>query len=1176
MSFSHLHLHSEYSLLDGACRITDLVEKTAELGMDSVAVTDHGVLHGSVIFYKEALKKGIKPIIGCEVYVTENRLDKQGAAADRRHHLVLLCENNEGYGNLLKLVSLSYTEGFYRKPRVDKELLRKYSGGLIALSACLFGEVSSELVNGNYEGARKAALEYRDIFGSGNFFLEIQNHGLQEEMRIQSDLLRLSSETGIPLVATNDVHYIEKEDSKIQEILICIQTGKTLGEDTGLSFSTSEFYLKSKEEMRELFAFSPEAVETAGKIADRCNVTFEFGKLKLPEFRLEEGVSHEEYLLKLALEGFSEKYGFDAPESYSDRLKYELSVINKMGYTDYFLIVRDFICYARNHDIPVGPGRGSGAGSMVAYCIGITGIDPMEFGLLFERFLNPERISMPDFDIDFGPEGRSMVIDYVIEKYGEDHVSQIVTYGTLASKAAVRDAGRVMKIPLSKVEKTVGLIPRKYAGCLREALEHSGELRAFMEEDPSVNELVKTALKIEGMPRHTSVHAAGVVITAKPVPEYVPLLVKGGTVLTQYAKSEIEELGLLKIDFLGLRTLSVLYNCERKIREKTPEFSLEKIPYDDRDTFLMFGRGETEAIFQFESTGLRAVLTEFKPDRIEDLIALTSLYRPGPMDSIPQYIKNRHNPENIEYITPELEPILDVTYGCLVYQEQVMQICRKMAGYTFGQADLVRRAMTDKKPEKMERERARFIEGCEKNGIDREKAEKVFSDISSFASYAFNKSHAAAYAHVSYLAAYLKCHYPEEYMAAQINSLLDGHSDRLLRYMAEIRNMGIEMVPPHVNISEADFVKDGRKIVFGLSGIKGMGRNFIDRIVKERENGGRFDSFYGFLERIHGGSVQRKSIEGLIKAGALDGMGLNRRQMLQMLPEILSELSDRRRNNVEGQLGLFDIAPEMNPEGEENGVAVPDIPEFSRPDLLNYEKEATGIYISGHPMEKYEAFSEMSGVDRIGDLLAARDDGTTRYGHGDTVMILGMVSYLKTRLTRKNETMANAVFEDMTGSIKGVVFPKTWQESSGLIAEGEVLLVQGKLSVESDGRQTQNELLVFRVMPVPETSEEIKNLMTSGKGSGSPSRYHRGGKKAPEEVGRKGLFISFDKKDDVRRPEAENLLEIFSDGNCPVYFHFKDTGRYFMAGKYGRIIPCEILFKELERVLGPGNVVYRP
>ena len=901
MSFTHLHLHTEYSLLDGACRIEQLMDEVQRLGQTSVAVTDHGVMYGVIDFYRAAKKRGIKPIIGCEVYMAaRTRFDKIHALDSERYHLILLCENETGYKNLIKLVSEGFVTGFYTKPRIDRELLEKYHEGLIALSACIAGEIPRALLSGDYEGAKKKALWYRSVMGENNFFLEIQDHGLPEQKRIIPMLAQLSRETGIPLVATNDVHYISKEDSEMQQVLICIQTNHTLGEDTGMEFQTQEFYLKSEQEMLSLFPDYADAVERTSEIAERCNVEFEFGKTKLPHFEVPGNQDHFEYLKNMAQEGMHLRYGENIPEEYQKRLDYELSVISRMGYVDYYLIVHDFINHARSRNIPVGPGRGSGAGSITAYAIGITGIDPMKYSLLFERFLNPERVSMPDFDVDFCYERRSEVIDYVIEKYGSDHVAQIVTFGTMAARAAVRDVGRVLGMPYNDVDTVAKLIPRELGITIEKAFK-SADFRALYENDENVRRLIDLSRKVEGMPRHASTHAAGVVITRDTVESYVPLARNDESIVTQFTMTTLEELGLLKIDFLGLRTLTVIDYAKRSIKERVPDFSEDTIDYEDEEVFAMLSSGRTEGVFQFESAGMRSVLMGLKPQRIEDLIAVISLYRPGPMDSIPTYIANRHDPSKIRYKTPMLEGILKVTYGCMIYQEQVMEIFRTLAGYSYGRADIVRRAMSKKKHDVMERERHNFIyglvnedgtvecEGAVKRGVDEKTANDIFNDMSSFASYAFNKSHAAAYAFVAYKTAWLKCHYPCEFMAALISSVLDDTS-KVAEYIAECSRLGIEVVPPHVNVSSERFTARDGKIYFGLLAVKNVGAGFIREIERERKTGGEFTSFYSFCKRMQDKEFNKRAVESLIKCGALDGLGANRRQMLYAFPEIAAEI----------------------------------------------------------------------------------------------------------------------------------------------------------------------------------------------------------------------------------------------------------------------------------------------
>ncbi len=1174
MSFTHLHVHSEYSLLDGACRIPELVSRAKELGMTSVAVTDHGVTYGAVEFYQEAVKQGIKPILGCEVYVAESdRFDRTPPSANIRHHLILLCENEEGYRNLIKMVSLSFTEGFYRKPRVDKQLLRQYSKGLIALSGCLAGEVSQHLLSGDYEAAKQTALEYRDIFGEDNYFLELQNHGLSEEIQIQPQIIRIARETGIPLAATNDAHYLKKEDARTQKILVCIQTNHTLEEETGLGFHTDEFYLKSEEEMRQLFSHTPEAVDNTAKIAERCNVEMEFGHTKLPHFDVPEGITHADYLRNLAEAGLTKRYGGDVPESYKERMNYELDVVDRMGYTDYYLIVYDFVHFAKTKGIPVGPGRGSGAGSIVAYCVGITDIDPMKYDLLFERFLNPERVSMPDFDIDFCYERRGEVIDYVIRKYGEDHVAQIVTFGTLAARAAIRDVGRVLNISYAKVDSVTRLIPWRLSHDLNGAIEASKELQKMIREDHEIADLIENAKKIEGMPRHTSTHAAGVVITADPVDSYVPLSAKDGTTVTQYTMTQLEELGLLKMDFLGLRTLTVMKDAEDLIRQKDPSFDLSAIDEHDPDTYAMFGRGETEGVFQFESTGLKNVMMQFRPQSIEDLTALTSLYRPGPMDSIPTYIRNRNHPEQIRYKTPELAEILDVTYGCIVYQEQVMQICRRLAGYSFGHADIVRRAMAKKKHAVMEQERSNFVEGCAGNHISASVANEIWDEMLSFASYAFNKSHAACYATVAYRTAYLKCHYPAEFMASLITSVL-YMTENVVRYIAECKRLGIEILPPDVNHSTGAFTVEGDSIRFGLLAIKGLGRGFIDQIVSERERNGPYIGFYSFLKRIQGRNFNRKAVESLIKSGALDSLDMNRRQMLSALPEILGELDTFRRKNVEGQISLMDMAAGGAPQ--EPSFEVPDVEEYSFADLLAAEKETTGLYISGNPMQEYVPIIEKIRPNQAYELLSATEDGTSVFHDGDNVTLLAMITGIRVRLTRNNTSMATATAEDLTGGITLTIFPKTYQSTGYLLVEGDVLLIRGRLQVREEERPN---VLVSQLAPCPSLEEAVPVSNETAGGRRAPKRYPS--RTVPTNPPKKtykhnGLFLRFPSSSDPRMARIENLLEIMEGGPYRVYLYSLETRKY-SPWKNGQGIQISDAFlRELARILGQENVIFRP
>lgn len=1160
--FTHLHLHSEYSLLDGACRIAKVLDRAVELGQTSVAITDHGVMYGVIDFYKAAIARNIKPIIGCEVYVAaRTRFDKIHTLDSDRSHLILLCENNTGYQNLLKIVSEAWVNGFYTKPRVDKELLEKYHDGIIALSACLAGEISKALIRGDYEQAKQTALWYKKTFGENNYFLELQNHGIEEQFRIKPLLIRLSEETGIPLVATNDVHYINKEDARIQQVLICIQTNHIIGENTGLEFESQEFYLKSEDEMKALFSDCPQAVENTQLIAERCNVQFEFGKTKLPHFEVPDNYDHFEWFSEQCKTGLTERYGKNPPKEYIDRLNYELEIINRMGYVDYFLIVHDFIRYAKSQGIPVGPGRGSGAGSLAAYCLGITGIDPMKYNLLFERFLNPERVSMPDFDIDFCYERREEVIDYVIDKYGSDHVAQIVTFGTLAARAAIRDVGRALGIPYATVDAVAKLVPNEINITIDKALKKSKELSAQYESSPLIKDLIDTALSIEGMPRHASTHAAGVVITRDTVDSYVPLSRNDESVVTQFPMTTLEELGLLKMDFLGLRTLTVISDAQKMIRQHIPEFDIDNISLEDKKVFSMLSQGLTDGVFQFESAGMRSVLVGLGPESIEDLIAVISLYRPGPMDSIPSYIENRHHPEKTQYATPKLKSILDVTYGCMVYQEQVMQIFRELAGYSYGRADIVRRAMSKKKHDVMERERKIFIygktdedgteecDGAVKRGIDAQTANKIFNDMSSFASYAFNKSHAAAYALVAYQTAYLKCYHPCEFMAALLSSVLDN-SSKVAGYIAECTKLGIEVLPPRVNVSTEKFTVHDNKVHFGLLAVKNLGRGFIREIIAERKIGGEYKSFYSFCKRLYGREFNRRAVESLIKCGALDNLGANRRQMLQALPNILTDLENDKHRNVEGQLGFFDLGNDI---GEPAEPKLPDIKEMPQPELLAFERETTGIYLSGHPMMQYSELAENIQSAKTIDLLAASEDNQSPYKDNSHVKLLGIISSVKKKITKSDATMAFVNVEDMYGAIEIIVFPRTLEENALMLYEGNILVFHGRLSLVED---KDAKLVCEMIEPCPDESKV------------------QGAEIRPEGKKRKrGLFLRFKSEECEQKQMAEKLLNIF-EGNFPVYFYYEDKGEY-KKKQVGLTNVNEVLLSELIRVLGENNVVFR-
>lgn len=1175
MAFTHLHLHTEYSLLDGACRLGELCAAAKDLGQNALAVTDHGNMFAAVEFYKTAKEHGIKPIIGCEVYVAErNHTDKVHGLDNQRYHLVLLCENETGYKNLIKMVSKAWVDGFYVRPRVDKALLEEYHEGLIALSACLAGEIPRKLAMRDYEGAKETALWYNRVFGQGNYYLELQDHGLKEQKEILPDLLRLSRETGIPTVATNDVHYVKKTDAKVQKVLICIQTNHTIDEDTGLEFGTDEFYLKSEDEMRELFSFAPEAIENTAKIAERCNLEFEFGKTKLPHFDVPNHQDHFEYFREKCYAGLQKNYGESVPQTHIDRLEYELSVIQKMGYVDYFLIVADFIAYAKSRDIPVGPGRGSGAGSIAAYCMGITGIDPMRYNLIFERFLNPERVSMPDIDVDFCYERREEVIDYVIQKYGKDHVAQIVTFGTMAARGAIRDVGRVLGIPYNTVDSVSKQIPRELGITIEDALKKNAELKKLYNEDEKIRELIDTAKSVEGMPRHASTHAAGVVITDKPVSEYVPLARNDESVVTQFTMTTIEELGLLKMDFLGLRTLTVISDAEKMIRKKYPEFHIDAIPLDDKKTYAMFSKGLTYGVFQCESAGLRSVLTRLKPQNLEDIIAVISLYRPGPMDSIDDYIENRHHPDRIQYKAPQLKDILDVTYGCMVYQEQVMQIFRTLAGYSFGRADVVRRAMSKKKHKVMEKEREYFVHGqkdengntlccgCVANGISEDAANSIFDDMSSFASYAFNKSHSAAYAVVAYRTAYLKCHYPSEFMSALLTSVIDDTA-KISAYIADCTRMGIRVLPPSVNESVHAFSPNGDGAIrFGLLAIKNLGKGFIRMITEEREKNGNFTDFYDFCKRLHGKDFNKRAVEGLIKSGALDGLGLNRREMLQNLPDILDGLDGQSRKNIDGQLDIFSIG------ATEPTVYTPkynNCSDFPPAERLQMEKEATGLYLSGHPMHEYVSLSEKLRVTRISDLCDADSDEMSRIKDGTAVKLLAIVTGIKKKTTKSDTTMAFVTVEDLYGSIELLVFPKLYAQFSHLLMTGNILFIEGRVSLREE---ESAKVIPDRVSPCPNEETLSGNAPKNAQPSVQPQGTQT---QIPNQI-QTGLMLLVDTVDSEQDRKVKNLLSIF-EGNIPVYLYYNDTRKKYVSARGVDVnIP---MLDELKRLLGERGVMLK-
>ena len=1058
VNFTHLHVHTEYSLLDGSNKINEYVSRVKELGMKSAAITDHGVMFGCIDFYKAAKAAGIKPILGCEVYVAPgSRFDKEkGKEEDRYYHLVLLAETQEGYQNLIKIVSYGFVDGFYYKPRVDMELLEQYHEGIIALSACLAGEVARNLARGFYEEGKEAALRYEKIFGKGNFFLELQDHGIPEQRQVNHELIRMSRETGIELVATNDVHYTYSSDAEAHDILLCVQTGKSLKDENRMRYEGGQYYVKSEEEMRRLFPYAPEAIENTGKIAERCNVEIEFGVTKLPKFDVPDGYTAWEYLNKLCFEGFDKRYT-DNKEELKKRLNYELGVIKDMGYVDYFLIVWDFIRYAREHGIMVGPGRGSAAGSLVSYTLGITKLDPIKYDLLFERFLNPERVSMPDIDVDFCFERRQEVIDYVVEKYGKDQVVQIVTFGTMAARGVIKDVGRVMDVPYVQCDTIAKMIPQELNITIDKAMKANPELKKIYETDETVRKLIDMSRRLEGLPRHTSMHAAGVVISQKPVMEYVPLS-RGsdGSLVTQFTMTTLEELGLLKMDFLGLRTLTVIQNAEKLVRrDKGIELDMDKIDYEDKKVYGMLGAGKTEGVFQLESTGMKNFMKELKPGNLEDIIAGLSLYRPGPMDFIPQYIKGKNNPDEIHYDCPELEPILKATYGCIVYQEQVMQIVRSLGGYTLGRSDLVRRAMSKKKASVMEKERQNFVygneeegvPGCIHRGISEKTANKIYDDMIDFAKYAFNKSHAAAYAVVSYQTAFLKYYYPVEYMAALMTSVIHNPS-KVAEYILSSRKMQIEILPPDINFGESEFSADHGAIRYGLSAIKSLGAPMIRAIVEERKENGKYQSLRDFIERMSGRELNKRAIENLIKAGALDQVAGNRRQKLMVYAEIVDAVNQEKKNAMTGQMSLFDLISDEEKEAYE--IQMPKVEEYSKEELLSFEKEVLGVYISGHPLEEYEERWRKNITARTVDFQIDEELGTSKAGDGEIAVIGGIITNKTVKYTRNNKVMAFLTIEDLVGTVEVVVFPNDYEKNVQKMEEDSKVFIRGKVQGDAD------------------------------------------------------------------------------------------------------------------------------
>ncbi len=1150
MSFVHLHLHTEYSLLDGACRIDGLMDRVKEIGQTAVAITDHGVMYGCIDFYKAAKAAGIKPIIGCEVYVARRGMtDRVHGQDNDPYHLVLLCENRKGYENLCYLVSEAFIHGFYGKPRVDLALLAQYHEGLIALSACLAGAIPQCLMREDYEGAKEYALKLSNIFGPGNFFLELQDHGIDEQRPVNQGIQRLARETGLPMVVTNDAHYLRKEDAKMQDVLLCIQTGKTVDDQNRMKFQTEEFYVKSEEELRSLFPNLSEAFENTVKIADRCNLEFTFHEYHLPAFPVPEGYTNEGYFRELCYNGFRERYPQE-PEEYKKRLEYEISVISSMGYVNYYLIVWDFIRYAKEQGIPVGPGRGSGAGSIAAYCMHITEVDPMKYALIFERFLNPERVSMPDFDTDFCQERRPEVIEYVMRKYGSDHVAQIATFGTMAARGAIRDVGRALNFTYAETDVVAKLVPATPHITLQEALDTSPKLKEMYEGDPRVKTLIDTARSLEGMPRNSSTHAAGVVITANPVYTYVPLSCNDETVVTQYTMTTIEELGLLKMDFLGLRNLTVIDDAEKQIRRINPDFAMRDIPDDDAETFAMLAEGKTQGVFQLESAGMTGVCINMKPSSIEDITAIVALYRPGPMDSIPRFIANKLDSRKVTYKTPMLEPILKVTYGCIVYQEQVIEIFRSLGGYTMGQADNIRRAISKKKMKVIEAERKVFvygdpaqnIPGCIGHGISEAVAQSIYDEIVDFANYAFNKAHAVCYAIVSYQTAYLKCHYPRQYMAALMTSVLDS-AGKIAGYIAECKELGIAVLPPDLNHSEDHFTVEGDAIRFGLGAVKNVGRGLIRAMVNKREEGGPFQSLEDFIERMGEGELNKRAVENFIKCGAADCFGNHRSELLAIYDSMMDAIAASRKKNLEGQMGLFGMLEENDAAAR---IPIPKLNEMRKPELLALEKETMGIYISGHPMDDYRESLKNTHVIRIGSLL----DEEAHFEDDQIVSVAGIVQSLKMKTTRNNSVMAYLTVEDDTGAMEMLAFSNVLSQYGGYLKEGAAVVITGRLSLRDD---KEPQIVVNRARPISDYAE-------------NPDR-----EPAPKAPPRKGtLYLRLPGEEGRLYPKVRAIVNMFP-GDEGVVLYFADTA----ARRGARASLSEPMLRELKNLLGEGNVVVK-
>ncbi len=1158
MSFVHLHVHTEYSLLDGACRIDKAAKRARSLGQTALAVTDHGVMYGAVAFYKACLKEGVKPIIGCEVYVApRSRFDKEHGTDNNYSHLILLCKNETGYRNLCYLVSAGFTDGFYVRPRIDWALLQEHAEGLVCLSGCLAGAIPQLVLNGDRDGARKLALELRDLFGYDSFYLEIQDHGIPEERRVAEGLVQISRETGIPLVLTNDAHYLEKQDAYYQDVLMCIQTGKTVDEENRMRFETEEFYLKSEGEMRMLYPQFPEAADNTAKIAEMCQFDFEFGHYHLPRFRLPDGETDSAaYLRKLCERGFAERY--PASPEVHDQLDYELRMIEKMGFVDYFLIVSDFIAYAKNHGIPVGPGRGSAAGSVVSYCLHITDVDPIKYSLFFERFLNPERVSMPDIDVDFCVNRRGEVIDYVNRLYGSDHVAQIVTFGTMAARNAIRDVGRVLSVSYADTDAVAKQVPTALNMTLDEALRLSRPLKELYESDDTMRRLIDTARALEGMPRHASTHAAGVVITEKPVYEYVPLAKNDESVVCQYPMTTLEELGLLKMDFLGLRNLTVLEDAAVLVRRTQPDFRVETIPEDDPGVFEMISAGRTSGVFQLESAGMTSVCVNLKPKSIEDITAVVALYRPGPMDSIPRFIECSAHPELVKYKHPLLRPILEVTYGCIVYQEQVIQIFQQLAGFSLGQADMIRRAMSKKKHAVIDAERVAFVYGDDSrgiagamaNGVPEAVANSIYDEILDFASYAFNKAHAVCYAIVAYRTAYMKLRHTGEYMAALLTSVLDN-AQKIAEYTAECRDLGLSLLPPDVNESVAGFSVSGKNLRFGLAAIKGIGRGAVRQLEAERKINGRFRSFEDFARRMNGKEFNRRAFENLIRAGAFDSMGYRRRALLTILDDVVNTINRESRDNISGQMDLFGNWDEAADDSGKDSIPLPDVEDFTPRERMAMEREMTGLYLSGHPMDEYREAVRKIGAVPIGAILSdfANETGPERFADNQTVVLAGVIASHRTRTTKNNSLMCYAMLEDDSGSIELIVFQKVLDTAASYIVDNQAVLVRGRISLR-DEKDAQ--IVVDSLRPISDI--------------GMPGELKPSEKPKEEEK----LWIKVPSASDPVMHRIQLILTMFPGNRQMIIWCEKEKKRLG-----ARCLIHEGLLLELEELLGKENVVVK-